>query len=133
MSQSINVAGLNFNDGFGLPYTVFTPVYWAPLNSSGVGAPAANTGDLGGVSTYGAGITPSLLAAAQDNLAGISYTGLNTVTESGENSQLLIGSLFQNWGDTLGSIAQQNANTFQQVANNSAKACSGFLGCFFGF
>lgn len=121
----VNVAALDFNSGFGLPYTVFTPVYWAPVNTSGVSG-------QGGAINQGSGITPGLLASAQDNLASIAQTGLNTITFSGLNNQAFVGGLLQNWGNTLQQIAQQNADALTTSIGKSARACSGFFSCLFG-
>ena len=124
-----NLGALNFGGALAQPYAGLTPVYWAPLNSSGVGTPS--TGSLNGVQTYGAGITPGLLAEAQYNLGGIFATGLATVAETGANSQALVGGLFTNWGSVTANIAQENANTFQQAVQNSANANVGQAGGIF--
>jgi hypothetical protein len=130
----MTVQALNFNQGAGLPFTIFAPVEWAPFNSSGVGNPVSSTPGaiFQSIGSFGTGITPDLLAASQANLAGISYTGLNTISGAGASSAAQIGSFFQNWGATLQSIAQQNANAFSESVNKSAKACSGFFSCLFG-
>lgn len=123
----------NFNSGFGLPFTVFTPVYWAPQNTQGAPSGSSPSDVFGGAISQGPGITPNLLAAAQANLAFIAENGLASVTASGANSQAVIGNAFSTWGSQLQDLAQQNANSFSEAVNKSAKACSGFFGCLFGF
>src|SRR5215469_10603275 len=109
-----NLQALNFDSGFGLPFTIYAPVSWAPLYSQGVNSPQPNFGSFAG-----GGITPDLLSAAQANLTGIEYGSLAAVQSGTQNNFSYLSNLFTGWGANLQSIAQQNANALTTVIAKS--------------
>jgi hypothetical protein len=74
---------------------------------------------------------PNALAALQNSFTAQAANGLGEINAIGAAEYQASGSLFQSWGQSLANLSTEIANTFQQTANKSATACSGFFGCLF--
>ena len=88
---------------------------------------ASNYVPSSGVATF----DPNAMAALQNTFVNTGANALSYITNIGALEYSSTQNLFNTWGNSIGSLGQQSANIAQEVANKSAKACSGFFGCLF--
>lgn len=74
---------------------------------------------------------PNAFAALTNSFINNGSNALSYITNIGAQEYVATSQMFNTWGQSVGSLGQQNASIAQEIANKSAKACSGFFSCLF--
>lgn len=118
MSSSLNAVGdggLTYSNSAAYSYVApITSFYYQSAPSSGV-----------------ASTDPNALASVINSNNSLISNGFASIQNAGVAEYASMANLFGQWGQNLNVMAAQSGSIAQEVANKSAKACSGFFGCLF--